>query len=140
MNEPYIVYAKPNANGYITSVNSSEFLADTTGWVEIDHGYGDKYHHAMGNYFPKPIQTDGGAYRYKLMDGKAVECTEKEIKEQEDPYPVAPRNITAGEYINIDGALYKVTANIPRGGFVITGQNAVATTIESQLYELAKGE
>jgi hypothetical protein len=90
MNEPYIVYAKPNANGYITSVNSSEFLADTTGWVEIDHGYGDKYHHAMGNYFPKPIQTDGGAYRYKLMGGKAVWCTEKEIKEQEEALKPVP--------------------------------------------------
>lgn len=136
--DEYIVYVRTN-NGYIVSVNSSEFLTDLTDWVEIDSGYGDKYHHAQNNYFPKPIITDGDAYRYKLVDGKAVECTEKEIKDQENPYPVAPRNITAGEYINIGGALYKVTANIPRGGFVITGQNAVVTTIESQLYELEKG-
>lgn len=136
----YIVYVKTNDKGYIVSVNSSEFLTDLTDWVEIDHGYGDKYHHAQGNYFPKPITTDSGAYRYKLMDGKVVECSEEEIKDQEDPYPVSPRNITAGEYIHIDGALYKVTTNIPRGGFIITGQNAVVTTIESQLYELAKGE
>lgn len=80
---PYIVYVKTNSNGYITAVNSSAFLTDTTDWVEIDRGYGDKYGHAQGNYFPEFIITDGGAYRYKLVDGKPVECTAEEIKEQE---------------------------------------------------------
>lgn len=82
-NNPHIVYVKPNADGYITAVNSSEFLADTTGWVEIGSGYGDKYHHAQGNYFPMPIITEGGAYRYKMIDGEIVECTAEEIKAQE---------------------------------------------------------
>ena len=81
---PYIVYVKANSNGYITAVNSSAFLTDTTDWTEIDSGYGDKYHHAQGNYFPEPIMTMGGAYRYKLVDGKAVECTAEEIKAQEE--------------------------------------------------------
>ena len=80
----YTVYVKPNENGYITAVNSSAFLTDTTGWVEIDRGYGDKYHHAQGNYFPEPIYTDGFAYRYKLVNGKAVECTPEEIAQQEE--------------------------------------------------------
>lgn len=80
---PYIVYAKPNSNGYIVAVNSSAFLSDTSGWVEIDSGYGDKCHHAQGNYFPEPISTDGGAYRYKLVKDKPVECTAEEIAEQE---------------------------------------------------------
>ena len=82
--EPYIVYVKTDSNGYITAVNSSAFLSDTTGWVKIDSGYGDKYHHAQGNYFLEPIITDGGAYRYKLADGKPEECTAEEIAEQED--------------------------------------------------------
>lgn len=81
---PYIVYVKTNSNGYITAVNSSAFLTDTTDWVEIDSGYGDKYHHAQGNYFPQPIRTMGGAYRYKLVDGKPVECTDEEIAIQEE--------------------------------------------------------
>ena len=80
----YIVYVKPNESGYITAVNSSAFLPDTTGWVEIDSGYGDKYHHAQGNYFPKPIRTMGGAYRYKLVYGKPVEFAPDEIEKQED--------------------------------------------------------
>ena len=80
----YIVYVKLNDFGYITAVNSSAFLSDTTGWVEIDRGYGDKYHHAQGSYFPEFILTDGGAYRYKLVDGKTVECTTEEIVQQEE--------------------------------------------------------
>lgn len=89
----YIVYVKPNDQGLITAVNSSEFLSDTTGWVEIDRGYGDKYHHAQGNYFPQPIMTMGGAYRYKLVDGQPRECTPEEIREQEEankPVPPEP--------------------------------------------------
>ena len=50
---PYIVYVKTNSNGYITAVNSSAFLSDTNGWVEIDNGYSDKYHHAPQRNKPK---------------------------------------------------------------------------------------
>ena len=81
--QPYIVYVKTDASGYITAINSSAFLPDTTGWTEIDSGYGDKYHHAQGNYFPQTIMTDGGAYRYKLVDGATVECSAEEIADQE---------------------------------------------------------
>lgn len=80
----YKVYAKICEFGYITSVNSSAFLSDTTGWTEIDQGQGDKYHHAQGNYLPGPLMTMGGAYRYKLVNGKPVECTSEEIQEQEE--------------------------------------------------------
>ena len=82
--KPYIVYVKTNSSGNITAVNSSAFLTDTTDWTKIDSGYGDKHHHAQGNYFPKPIMTMGGAYRYKLIEDEVVECTEAEIKAQEE--------------------------------------------------------
>ena len=62
------------------------------------------------------------------------------VEDVPDPVPVAPRNITAGEYFTIDGVLYKATDNIPNGEPIITGQNANETTIEEQLAELAKGE
>ena len=88
--EPYIVYVKTDSGGYINAVNSSAFLPDTTGWVEIDRGYGDKYHHAQGNYFQQPIATDGGAYRYKLVDGTPVECTAEEIAAQEEALKPVP--------------------------------------------------
>ena len=94
--EPYIVYVKPNDSSYITAVNSSAFLTDTTDWVEIDSGYGDKYHHAQNNYFPDPIRTMGGAYQYKLVDGKSIECTAEEIKEQEEANKPEPVPIPTG--------------------------------------------
>ena len=84
MENAYIVYVKTNSNGYITAVNSSAFLPDPTSWTEIDSGYGDKYHHAQGNYFPQPIITMGGAYRYKLIDSTPLECTAEEIAAQEE--------------------------------------------------------
>lgn len=84
MMEMYSVFVKTNDSGYITAVNSSAFLSDTTGWTEIDQGAGDKYHHAQGNYLPGPLMTVGGAYRYKLINGKPVECTSEEIQQQED--------------------------------------------------------
>ena len=142
---PYIVYAKTVSSGYITAVNSSAFLPDHTGWTQIDEGYGDKYHHAQGNYFPQPIITDGGAYRYKLVDGMVSECSASELLEQESAakmakLPIAPRNIIEGEYITVSGVLYKATNNIPAGERIITGQNATETTYEEQLYELTRGE
>ena len=88
--EPYIVYTRTNSSGYITTVNSSAFLKDTTGWTEIDSGYGDKYHHAQGNYFPQPIYTDGGAYHYKLVDGVPTECTAEESAAQEEALKPVP--------------------------------------------------
>ena len=87
---PYIVYAKTDSGGYITAVNSSAFLTDSSGWTEIDSGYGDKYHHAQGNYFPQPIRTIGGAYRYKLVDGNPVECTAEEIAAQKEALEPVP--------------------------------------------------
>lgn len=90
----YTVYVKPNSNSYITAVNSSAFLTDLTGWVEIDRGSGDKYHHAQGNYFPESIITNGGAYRYKLVNGKCVECTLEEIKAQEEANKPIPTPTT----------------------------------------------
>lgn len=77
--QPYIVYVKPDEKNRITAVNSSAFLTDADDWAEIDSGYGDKYHHAQGNYFDKPVHDERGVCRYKLEDGKAVERTQAEM-------------------------------------------------------------
>lgn len=76
---PYIVYVKTDDANRIIAANSSAFIQDTTGWVEIGSGFGDKYHHAQGNYFPQPIMNELGIYRYKLVDGKPVERTQEEM-------------------------------------------------------------
>ena len=89
--EPYHVYVQIDDQGRITAVNSSAFVPSEWG-TEIDSGFGDKYHHAQGNYFPQPIYTDDGIPRYKLADGQAQERTEEEIQADRDaiPEPVIP--------------------------------------------------
>lgn len=101
--KPYIVYVKTDDASRITSVNSSAFLTNTDGWTEIDSGYGDKYHHAQGNYFPKPITDDRGIYRYRLENGKPVERTASEMDEDyvlPDPQPTQEERIAALEVEN----------------------------------------
>lgn len=77
--EPYIVYVKTDDENRITAINSSAFIPDPSGWTEIDRGFGDKYHHAQGNYFDKPNRDTRGICRYKLVDGKPVERTQEEM-------------------------------------------------------------
>ena len=80
------VYVLLDSSGYITRIDggyTESNIIDLENWVLIDEGYGDRYNLCQGNYFPQPIRTMGGAYRYKLVDGSPVECTEEEIAQQE---------------------------------------------------------
>ena len=88
--DEYIVYIRVDDADRVVAVNSSAFLQDTDGWVQIDSGHGDRYHHAQGNYFPQPIMDDRGIYRYKLADGKAVERTQEEMDADYVPPEVKP--------------------------------------------------
>lgn len=86
----YTVYVQTNKNGCITDVNSSEFLTDLDGWIEIDRGRGYRYHHAQGNYFPVRLMDDNGVYRYKLVDDVPLERTQAEMdadRQGEDNLP-----------------------------------------------------
>lgn len=96
----YQVYVKSNDNNVITAVDSSGFLADATGWVQIDEGSGDRYYLAQGNYFPKPIMDERGIFRYKLEDGVPVERTQEEMDAdyaEPEPKPTQEERITALE-------------------------------------------
>ena len=88
--QPYIVYVRADDAGRITAINSSAFLQDTTGWAEIDSGYGDKHHHAQGNYFDKPLCDERGICRYKLVNGRPVERTQEEMDADYTPPEVKP--------------------------------------------------
>ena len=79
------VYVLPDSNGCITRIDGGYTTpADISDWIMIDEGYGDRYNLCQNNYFPQPIITMGGAYRYKLVDGKPLECTAEEIAAQEE--------------------------------------------------------
>ena len=79
MEQPYKVLVRVDESGRVVEINSSAFLADVTGWTEIDSGYGDKYHHAQGNYFDKPLCDERGICRYKLVEGKVRWRTQEEM-------------------------------------------------------------
>lgn len=89
--EPYHVYVQTDEQGRIIAINSSAFVSAEWG-TEIDSGFGDKYHHAQGNYFPQPIYTHDGIPRYKLVENAAQERTEEEIQTDRDaiPAPIVP--------------------------------------------------
>lgn len=88
--QPYIVYVRTDDAGRITAINSSAFIVDVTDWVQIDSGYGDRFHHAQGNYFPQPIIDERGIYRYKLVEGKPIERTQEEMDADYTPTEIKP--------------------------------------------------
>lgn len=78
--EEYVVFVQINEGGCVVAVSSSAFLTTTQGWVEVERGVGDRFHHAQGNYFPKSLYTDEGVPRYKLLEGVIVERTLEELE------------------------------------------------------------
>lgn len=84
------VYVKTDSRNCIREVNSGAFVAPDWG-VRIDQGTGDRYHHAQGNYFDRPLYTEDGIPRYKLAEGQAVERTEAELEADRLPIVKARR-------------------------------------------------
>lgn len=88
------VYAFPSTEGYITRIDGGYTTGNITNpedWVLIDEGYGDKYNLCQSNYLPLPLMDERGVYRYKLVDGKAVERTQEEMDaDYAPPEPVTP--------------------------------------------------
>lgn len=76
------VYVLPDADGRITRIDggiSVGNILDFNGWVLIDEGTGDRYNLCQSNYLPGPLMDERGIYRYKLVDGAAVERTQEEM-------------------------------------------------------------
>ncbi|MBY6934518.1 hypothetical protein [Clostridium botulinum] len=90
------VYIKVDENiiTQIESEISSQYFdfKDTSIWVLIDEGIGDKYSHAQGNYFPKnkPLRDMQGRCNYKYVDCKVIELTEEEKEKLYLPTPPQP--------------------------------------------------
>ena len=76
---PWKVLVRTDDAGRVVDINSNAFVQDIDGWVQIDSGHGDRYHHAQGNYLPGPLMDVRGVYRYKLEDGAIVERTAEEM-------------------------------------------------------------
>jgi hypothetical protein len=93
MNQKSRVYALLDSENRVLRLEGEYSLpADLTGWTKIDEGFGDKYALAQSHYLDKPLY-DGAIPRYKLVDGKVVERTAKEIEADKAklPKPVIPK-------------------------------------------------
>ena len=95
----YKVYVKVDENGIIIAINSNAFLTDTTNWIEIDEGIGDKYHHAQNHYLPAGLTDENGIFNYKLADGKP------ELRTAEEKAPELERVTTAQEITELKAKL-----------------------------------
>ena len=89
------VYIKTNDNNEIIQVESSIFLLDTTGYIEIDSGLGDKYAHAQSQYLEKGLMDEFGRYNYKY-----VNCVVVEISEEEKPTIDVEPQVTTEERLD----------------------------------------
>jgi hypothetical protein len=76
-------------SGEITAINSSAFTTDTTGWMEIAEGAGDRYHHAQNHYLPGPVTDKYGRFNYRFVDGEIVEIPTEEKPPIPSPTPSA---------------------------------------------------
>lgn len=85
----YKVYARVDAAGRILAIDSDAFLPDTSGWVLIDEGTGDRYHHAQGNYLG-PVMNESGVPMFKLVDGVIMRRTVPEMDAETVPMEEKP--------------------------------------------------
>ena len=108
----YTVYIRVDDTGRVVNINSSAFLSNVDGWVEIDRGTGDRYQHAQGNYMPGPIFNHDGIPIYKLEMGKIVNRTEEEMRAD-----VRPKEKTTFERLaKVEDTLTTITNIISKLG------------------------
>ena len=95
----YKIYIKTDKNNCITGVESDLTLEDTSGYIQIDEGIGDKYSHAQGNYFPrdKPLRDSQGRCNYKYVNNEVVELTNEE---KESLFPTLVQQPTEQQILN----------------------------------------
>ena len=91
------IYVKVDENKVIKEINSSIFLKDTTVYIEIDEGYGDKYSHAQSQYLEKGMIDNKGRFNYKF-DAGLLELTEEEKK---NLFPTLPPQPTTEERLKM---------------------------------------
>lgn len=117
--ESYRVFANIDDSGVILDINSSAFLSDTTDWVEIDEGAGDRYHHAQGNYFPAPLYDDRGIPRYAYVPDGDPKWRER-TKEEMDADYVPPQPVKTVDELAAENELLRaqVQALSDRGEFI----------------------
>ena len=115
----YKVYIKKDAQGRIIDANSDAFLKNTMGWLQIDEGTGDRYHHAQGNYFPKPKYDERGIPRYAYVLDGSPKWRERTAEEMDADY-VPPQPVKTVDELAAENDLLRaqVQSLADRGEFI----------------------
>ena len=90
MVQPYKVLVRVDDSERVVAINSDAFVEDADGWTEIDSGWGDKFHHAQGNYLESPLIDERGLFLYKLENGQVVKRSAAEVEADYKPQPTVP--------------------------------------------------
>lgn len=132
------VYIKADAQGRILRCEGGYTMSnigDISEWIFIDEGNGDKYNLCQSHYFDGGLYTDDGICRYVWSDNEYRIRTEQEMEADRIAKSIrrADRAYEPGEYMTLDGILYKVVLPIFAGTQITIGTNAEPTTIEAEL-------
>lgn len=86
MNE-WSVFIQLDEEQNIVNVNSDAYLEDTSNWIEIDRGEGDKYSLAQGHYFDLPIfEPYTMIPNYKYTNDEIALLTEDEKRQYQEAH------------------------------------------------------
>lgn len=116
----YGVFVLVNDSNAIMDINSSAFISsDASGWVQIDEGTGDRYHHAQNNYFPKPKYDERGIPRYSYVPNEDPKWRERTPEEMDADY-VTPEPVKTVDELAAENELLRaqVQALSDRGEFI----------------------
>ena len=132
------VYIQTDAQGRILRCEggySMSNIADVSEWIFIDEGTGDRYNLCQAQYFDGGLYTEDGICRYVWSDNEYRIRTEHEMEADRKARNIrrADRAYEPGEYMTIDGTLYKVALPIFAGTQITIGTNVEPTTIEAEL-------
>lgn len=97
--EAYKVLIKTDSARSIIAVDSDAFVTLLDGWIQIDEGIGDRYHHAQNNYFPKPKYDDRGIPRYAHVPDGDTKWRERTQEEMDADYVPPEKEVTAEELL-----------------------------------------
>lgn len=139
------VYIKTDAQGRILRCEGGYTMSnidDISEWIFIDEGTGDKYNLCQSHYFDGGLYTEDGICRYVWSNNKYRLRTEQEMDADRIAQSIhrADRDYAPGEYMTLDGVLYKVVLPIFSGTQITPGTNVEATTIEAEMAILNKEE
>ena len=138
MDELSKVYIKTDSNGRILRCEGGYTMSnigDISEWVFIDEGSGDRYNLCQSHYFDGGLYTYDGICRYVWSNNEYRLRTEQEIEADRVAQSIrrADRAYEPGEYMTMDGILYKVALPIIAGTQITIGTNVEPTTIEAEL-------